>query len=100
MRVTIKVMGSLPSHLSEGQSIATLELRGGSTVADALRAVGVPDGVQWNASIAGQLVEADHPLKEGDALLVFTPIAGGSARSLIRQGGVDDARSCRQDPEG
>lgn len=77
MRITIKMMGQLRGLQSEGQSTVTLELRPGSTVADALRAVGVPDDEPWNASVAGQLVYAEHPLEEGDSLLVFTPIAGG-----------------------
>lgn len=70
-------MGLLRGLQSEGQSTVTLDLQPGSTVADALRAVGVSDDEQWNASIAGQLVYAEHPLEEGDSLLVFAPIAGG-----------------------
>ncbi len=84
MRVTIEVIGSLPSHLPKGQSTASFELRAGSTVADALHALGVPDEVPWNASIAGRLVEAEHPLKEGDLLVVFAPIAGGSGPDTER----------------
>ncbi len=78
MRITIEVMIPLRNRLPQGGRITTLELHPGGTVADALRAVGVPEGEPWNASIAGQLVAATHPLKEGDFLLVFPPIAGGS----------------------
>ncbi|MBM3470780.1 MAG: RnfH family protein [Armatimonadetes bacterium] len=77
MRITIEVMSPLRNRLPRGQRSATLELRPGSTVADALRAAGVPDEELWNASIAGQLVYAEYQLKEGDSLLVFAPIAGG-----------------------
>lgn len=81
MRITIEVMSPLRNRLPKGQRSTTLELRPGSTVADALRAVGVPDDELWNASIVGQLVEVTHPLKDGDLLLVFAPIAGGSGQS-------------------
>ncbi|MDI6771613.1 MAG: MoaD/ThiS family protein [bacterium] len=77
MRITIKMMGQLRSLQSEGQSTVVLDLSPGSTVADAIRTAGVPDGEPWNASVAGQLVYAEHPLEEGDSLLVFAPIAGG-----------------------
>lgn len=70
-------MGPLRSRLPEGEMTTTLLLSPGSTVADALRVAGVPEEEQWNASIAGRLVEAGHPLNEGDSLLVFAPIAGG-----------------------
>lgn len=80
MRITIEVMSPLRCRLPQGQRLTTLELDPGSTVADALRAAGVPDGESWNASIAGQLVMVTHPLKEGDRLLVFPPIAGGCRR--------------------
>lgn len=78
MRVTIKLMGPLRSRFPTGGGSGTVELRPGGTVADALRAVGVPEGEPWNASIAGQLVEADRPLRDGDELLAFPPIAGGA----------------------
>lgn len=80
MQVTVEVMGPLRIRLPEGQRVTTLWLSPGSTVADALRAAGVPENEQWNASIAGRLVGAEHPLSEGNHLLVFAPIAGGRSR--------------------
>jgi sulfur carrier protein ThiS len=78
MRVTVTVMGTFRGRLPSERGGAAVELDPGGTVADALRAVGMADDEHWNASIAGQLVGADHTLREGDALLVFTPIAGGA----------------------
>ena len=78
MRVTVTVMGPFRGRVASDQGPAAVDLDPGGTVADALSAVGMADGEQWNASIAGQLVGADHVLREGDALLVFTPIAGGA----------------------
>lgn len=78
MRITIEVLSPLRHRLPQDGRTTTIELHPGGTVADALRAVGVPDDEAWSASIAGQLAAATHPLKEGDLLLVFAPIAGGS----------------------
>jgi len=50
-------------------------------VADALRAVGVGDDEPWNASIAGQLVDAERVLQDGEELSVFTQIGGGASRA-------------------
>ena len=77
MRVTVEVLGHIRNLLPEGESSASLDLPEGSTVGDALRAIGVPDGEQWNAGVDGQLVDAHTALKEGNRLLVFTPIGGG-----------------------
>lgn len=77
MRITIEVMSPLRNRLPKCQRSTTFDLPPGSTVADALRAAGVPDDEPLNASIAGQLVYAEHLLNEGDSLLVFVPIAGG-----------------------
>ncbi|MDP3063490.1 MAG: MoaD/ThiS family protein [Chloroflexota bacterium] len=77
MRVTIEVMGPLRKLLPKGESSTVIELQKGSKVGDAVKAVGVPDEEPWSASIQGQLVEVEHPLKDGDRMLVFAPIEGG-----------------------
>ena len=77
MRVTIEVMGPLRKLLPKGESSTVIELQKGSMVGDAVKAVGVPDEEPWSASIGGQLVETEHPLKDGDRMLVFAPIEGG-----------------------
>jgi sulfur carrier protein ThiS len=82
MQVTVEVMGPIRSHLRQRRGTAVVTLPPDATVADALRAVGVPEDERWNASVDGQLVDATHPLKDGDRLLVFAPIAGGAADSL------------------
>ena len=77
MKVTIRPIGPLRRHL-EGDSKSTeVTLPEGSTVADALTAIGIGADAQWNASIGGQLVYRDAEVSDGDDLLVFAPIAGG-----------------------
>ncbi len=78
MRVIVEVLGSLRRHVTEEQNPGVIELDAGSTVDDALRVVGVPPEALWNASIGGSLVYRDRILEDGESLLVFTPIGGGS----------------------
>ena len=77
MRVTIEVMGPLRKLLPKNESAIVVELQKGSKVGDAVKAVGVPDEEPWSVSIQGQLVGVEHPLKDGDRMLVFAPIEGG-----------------------
>jgi sulfur carrier protein ThiS len=85
MQVTVEIMGPIRSRLPQRRGIATVTLSPDATVADALRAVGVPEDELWNASVEGQLVDARHPLRDGDRLLVFAPIAGGAPDSRRSQ---------------
>jgi sulfur carrier protein ThiS len=78
MRVTVRVMGAFRDSPREGERSHAVELPQGSRVVDALRAIGVGDDEAWNAAIDGQLVEAEHVLQDGEALFVFTPLAGGA----------------------
>ena len=77
MRVTIEALGALRKYLPEGENRTAAELPEGGTVADALASIGAPPETQYNAAIEGQLVYTDTVLKDGDCLLLFTPIEGG-----------------------
>jgi sulfur carrier protein ThiS len=77
VRVTVSVMGRFRSRLAAGRGGVVVELPQGSTVGDALRAIGMAESEPWNASIDGRLVESERLLRDGEELLVFTPIAGG-----------------------
>ena len=77
MNVTIQPIGPLRKHLDEGTSTATVNVPKGSTVIDALAAIGISEDTQWNASVNGQLVYRDTAISDQDHLLVFSPIEGG-----------------------
>ncbi len=77
MRVTIEALGALRRYLPEDEKTTTVELSEGGTVADALASIGAPLETQYNAAIKGQLVYTGTVLKDGDCLLLFTPIEGG-----------------------
>jgi sulfur carrier protein ThiS len=77
VQVTVKVMGQFRGRASAGREALVVELPEGSTVLDAVRAVGLTHDEEWNASLDGRLAEEDRVLRGGEALLVFTAIAGG-----------------------
>jgi len=78
MRVTAKLYGDLRRRLPKGEESITLVLPVGAAVGDFGRAIGFEDGEVWKVSIDGQLVEEDHALRDGDTVLFFPPIEGGS----------------------
>lgn len=82
MHVTVEPLGNLRRYVSGNGSSVALDLPAGSTVRDALGAAGVPAGVLWNASVGGRLVYADTALTDGDRVLVFSPIGGGSGHGV------------------
>jgi molybdopterin synthase sulfur carrier subunit len=79
VKVRVKLMASLRGKLPpEAKGLAELDVPAGATVADVLGKLGIPDG-QVHAVMVND--ELDHnrsrTLKEGDALLVLPPVAGG-----------------------
>jgi len=79
MRVAVRVMGSFRNAPRAGERSIVVKVIHGSRVADVRRAVGIGDDESWNTSIAGQLVEAEHMLQDGDALFVFAALADGAS---------------------
>ena len=77
MKVTVEVMTSSELILKDGAKLATLDLPIGSTVHEAMQALGVTEEASWNAAIEGELVYADTTLDDGAHILVFAPIQGG-----------------------
>lgn len=76
MNVTVILFGWLEPAL--GKRRVELELAEGATVKDAVLNLGV-DEVEYASTILdSERVSEDHPIKEGDVLYVFPPIAGGS----------------------
>ncbi|PZC49705.1 MAG: ThiS family protein [Chloroflexi bacterium] len=85
MQVTVEILGSSELLLPEGETRTTIDLAAGSTVQDAMRALGAKDGGTWNASIDGQLVYAETPLEDGAQMLIFAAIQGGDRRQPIHE---------------
>ncbi len=76
MQVTVTVFGELRRYLADSDTIQ-VEVPEEATVADVLAHLGVPADQVWMSAVNDLVVEADHPLTDGDRLEVFHPVGGG-----------------------
>ncbi len=79
MKIEVRLFATLAVYLpdeSDGRS-ATLGVADGSTVADVVRLLGIPDDWSFIAMIDGRDAALERPLGDGDVLSLFPPLAGG-----------------------
>ena len=79
MKIEVRLFATLAAYLpdeSDGRS-APLEVDAGSTVADAVRLLGIPDDMPFIVMVDGRDAALDRPLGDGDVLSLFPPLAGG-----------------------
>jgi sulfur carrier protein ThiS len=77
LRVKVRLGGSLPQMTGRPVEQA-LELPEGATVAEALAAAGVGQGLAMLVSVDGQLRPPTEVLSEGNHLIVVPPVSGGA----------------------
>ena len=75
MRVTIKLFAILRNFGPEEQE---MELPENSTLEDVIKILKLPERLPLLKIVNGEHRDAKHPLKEGDEIALFPPIAGGS----------------------
>jgi sulfur carrier protein ThiS len=59
------------------ESLITLAMSLGSTVADAIKAIGLPEEEAGMAVLGGKAVEKDFALSDGDSLKIHPMVFGG-----------------------
>lgn len=82
MTVTVRLFGELRVHTPAGENprAARVELPEGSTALQLVLRLGLPYGEdEGQVVIAVNDVEVDHrtPLRQGDVVSLFAPLAGG-----------------------
>ena len=78
MRVEVRAFATLRAFLPPGNpSAAVVDVPEGSAVGDVARALGIADGTALVALLNGREAEPTEPLREGDILTLFPPLAGG-----------------------
>lgn len=77
MRVELRFFAGLRAYLPDGQSAFGADLAAGATVADVLRAYGIPEEVPRIVLVNGRHATLEQALAEGDTLSLFPPVAGG-----------------------
>lgn len=61
----------------DGDSV-TLEVADGTTVAEVVRVLKIPDDLDCLRVVNGHDAPSEHRLADGDVLSLFPPLAGGS----------------------
>ena len=74
MRVVVKLFASLRSYGPEEQE---MELPENATVGDVVEKLCLPEKMPLLRIVNGEHRDRAHPLKEGDEIALFPPIAGG-----------------------
>jgi len=74
MKVKIKLFASLRKIGPDEQMV---DLPENAVIEDAITFVKIPQNIRLLRIVNGEHRPADYPLKEGDELALFPPIAGG-----------------------
>ena len=92
MRITVNLHATLRKYLPPGSTgrAALLELPDGATVADIIDRLGIPAGHAKMMVSGDEQLQPTSPLRDGQELNLFPPLAGGSAAHVVClvQGGV------------
>ena len=79
MKVEVHLFATLSGYLPDGTpgDGVALEVPEGSTVADVVRALEIPDNFDCVKVVNGHDVPSDQPLADRDVLSLFPPLVGG-----------------------
>jgi sulfur carrier protein ThiS len=85
MLVQVKLFADLRRYLPRGQEgPIPYKLPDGATVQDLLAAIGISPDQEITAGLNGELAARETPLHDGDELLLFSPMEGGSGKRTQR----------------
>jgi molybdopterin converting factor small subunit len=79
MEIEVKLFATLRDYLPPGSSrfSCRLEVVDATRVEEVITRLGIPEDTPKIILVNGIHAGKDHPLKEGDVLSVFPPVAGG-----------------------
>jgi len=79
VKVAVHLFATLSGYLPDGATGdgVALEVPEGSTVADVVRALEIPDNFDCVKVVNGHDVPSDQPLADEDVLSLFPPLVGG-----------------------
>jgi sulfur-carrier protein len=80
MRVEVRLFATLALFLPAGarEGAASLEVPETSTVRDVVQHLGIPPDLERVTLVNGGSATPERPLRPGDIVTVFPPLAGGS----------------------
>lgn len=74
MKFTVKLFASLRDF---GPKYREIDLQGSPVLEDIIKTLNLPDNYPIIRLVNGEFAEPGQPLKEGDVIALFPPIAGG-----------------------
>ncbi len=79
MEIEVKLFATLRDYLPKGSGrfSCRMEVNEKARVQDILTKLGIPEEIPKIILINGVHAKKDQPLKEGDVLSIFPPVAGG-----------------------
>ncbi|PIE66168.1 MAG: molybdopterin synthase sulfur carrier subunit [Desulfobacterales bacterium] len=77
MKIDVQLLLTFEQAIGQGRNPYTLELAPGSTVADLVSSLPIPQNAPKVVLVNGRLPRDEQVLKEGDRLTVFPPLEGG-----------------------
>ena len=77
MKVRVKAYGGLNQYMPDQLEEMDVVVEEGTTANALVERLGIPRMEIWMISVNKELVKGDVPLKDGDQVLVFAPVAGG-----------------------
>jgi molybdopterin converting factor small subunit len=77
MKVRVELQAYLEQYSPNDQPAFDYELPEGARVIDLVRKLGVPDGLANVIIVSNTNTDYEHPLKEGDSVVLIPPLAGG-----------------------
>jgi len=84
VKVELHLFANLAGYLpagSAGDSV-TLEVPDGTTVAEVIRFLEIPEDLECLRVVNGRDAPSEHRLADGDVLSLFPPLAGGSCTKI------------------
>ena len=99
MKIEVQLYATLFQYLPKGAQNrrAVMEFADGITVGQVINQLGIPTQHQNMVLVNGTHAQEDAPLKDGDVLSVFPPIAGGRDLPGSRRRS-DRTLACRASP--
>jgi molybdopterin converting factor small subunit len=81
VRVEVRLFATLARYLPQDDRAGAtrLDVADGSTVGDVARALGIPADVSRIVLVNDRDADEDQPLRAGDVVTLFPPLAGGVA---------------------
>jgi len=75
--VRVRLLGTLPALLKREESSFEVDVPAGSSLADVVRVIGIPDSLVMIFTVNGRVYGREYQPSDGDEIGVLPAVAGG-----------------------